>query len=83
MNEQVYTNYRLQLPDQEVVGTLVVRDGRIFDIQPGTVDHGINGDITAGETPKVTNKRNKCCTDHGMQGAITAGDQQTTTERTA
>ena len=44
MNEQVYTNYRLQLPDQEVVGTLVVRDGRIFDIQPGTVDHGINGE---------------------------------------
>jgi len=44
MNEQVYTNYRLQLPDQEVVGTLVVRDGQISDIQPGTVDHGIDGE---------------------------------------
>ena len=44
MNEQVYTNYRLQLSDQEVVGTLVVRDGQISDIQPGTVDHGIDGE---------------------------------------
>ncbi|MEM6596799.1 MAG: alpha-D-ribose 1-methylphosphonate 5-triphosphate diphosphatase [Cyanobacteria bacterium P01_C01_bin.69] len=44
MNEQVYTNYRLQLPDQEMVGTLVVRDGQITDIQPGTVDHGIDGE---------------------------------------
>lgn len=43
MNEQVYTNYRLQLPDQEQLGTLVVRDGRIADIQPGTVSHGIDG----------------------------------------
>lgn len=22
MNEQIYTNYRLQLPDQEILGTL-------------------------------------------------------------
>jgi len=44
MNEQVYTNYRLQLPDQEVIGTLVAQDGRITDIQPGTVSHGINGE---------------------------------------
>ena len=44
MNEQVYTNYRLQLSDQEVVGTLVVRDGQISDIQPGTVDRGIDGE---------------------------------------
>jgi alpha-D-ribose 1-methylphosphonate 5-triphosphate diphosphatase len=43
MNEQVYTNYRLQLPDQEVLGTLVVRDGLIADIQPGVVNHGEDG----------------------------------------
>lgn len=44
MNEQVYTNYRLQLPDQEVLGTLVVRDGLIADIQPGVVNHGEDGE---------------------------------------
>ncbi|MBD2464143.1 phosphonate metabolism protein PhnM [Oscillatoria sp. FACHB-1407] len=44
MNEHVYTNYRLQLPDQEVLGTLVVRDGAIADIQPGLVAQGQNGD---------------------------------------
>ncbi|MEL7035913.1 MAG: phosphonate metabolism protein PhnM [Cyanobacteria bacterium J06592_8] len=43
MNEQIYTNYRLQLPDQEVIGTLVVRDGKIGDIQPGIVNQGQNG----------------------------------------
>ncbi|WP_414543658.1 phosphonate metabolism protein PhnM [Nostoc sp. CCY0012] len=44
MNEQIYTNYRLQLPDQEVLGTLVVQDGMIADIQPGVVNHGQNGE---------------------------------------
>ena len=44
MAEQVYTNYRLQLPDQEVVGTLTVRDGLIADIQPGVVAQGQDGD---------------------------------------
>ncbi|MBD1996643.1 alpha-D-ribose 1-methylphosphonate 5-triphosphate diphosphatase [Leptolyngbya sp. FACHB-541] len=44
MNEQIYTNYRLQLPDQEVLGTLVIRDGTIADIQPGVVAQGQNGD---------------------------------------
>jgi alpha-D-ribose 1-methylphosphonate 5-triphosphate diphosphatase len=43
MNEQIYTNYRLQLPDQEVIGTIVVRDGKITDIQPGTVAQGLDG----------------------------------------
>lgn len=43
MNEQIYTNYRLQLPDQQLLGTLVVRDGLIADIQPGVVSHGQNG----------------------------------------
>lgn len=43
MNEQIYTNYRLQLPDQEIIGTLVVRDGKIAEIQPGTVSIGQNG----------------------------------------
>ncbi|MDA0267683.1 MAG: phosphonate metabolism protein PhnM [Cyanobacteria bacterium] len=43
MAEQVYTNYCLQLPDQEVLGTLVVRDGTIADIQPGIVPQGHDG----------------------------------------
>lgn len=43
MNEQVYTNYRLLLPDQEIIGTLVVQDGKITDIQPGIVNLGQNG----------------------------------------
>ena len=43
MSEQIYTNYRLQLPEQDLLGTLVVRDGRIADIQPGTVTAGQDG----------------------------------------
>jgi alpha-D-ribose 1-methylphosphonate 5-triphosphate diphosphatase len=44
MNEQVYTNYLLQLPEQELLGTVVVRDGLIADIQPGIVNQGENGE---------------------------------------
>lgn len=44
MKEQIYTNYRLQLPDQEILGTLVVRDGKIADIQPGVVSQGQDGE---------------------------------------
>ncbi len=43
MKEQIYTNYRLQLPNQEILGTLVVRNGRIADIQPGMVSQGQDG----------------------------------------
>jgi alpha-D-ribose 1-methylphosphonate 5-triphosphate diphosphatase len=43
MNEQIYTNYRLQLPTEELLGTLIVRDGAIADIQPGIVAEGENG----------------------------------------
>ncbi|NEQ54928.1 MAG: phosphonate metabolism protein PhnM [Leptolyngbya sp. SIO3F4] len=43
MTETIYTNYRLQLPDDEVLGTLVVKEGVIADIQPGTVEQGQNG----------------------------------------
>ncbi|MEM9214380.1 MAG: alpha-D-ribose 1-methylphosphonate 5-triphosphate diphosphatase [Cyanobacteria bacterium P01_F01_bin.150] len=43
MSEQIYTNYRLQLPNEEIIGTLVVRDGAIADIQPGTVNQGQDG----------------------------------------
>jgi len=43
VKEQIYTNYRLQLPDREILGTLVVREGSIADIQPGIVSCGING----------------------------------------
>lgn len=44
MAEAIYTNYRLQLPDQEVVGTIVVREGIIADIQPGITPQGQDGD---------------------------------------
>lgn len=44
MTEQIYTNYRLQLPSQELLGTLVVRDGAIAEIQPGVVSQGQNGE---------------------------------------
>lgn len=43
MAQQVYTNYRLQLCDQEVIGTLTVNDGQIVDIQPGVVAQGHDG----------------------------------------
>lgn len=42
-SEKIYTNYRLQLPEQEVHGTLLVKEGRIADIQPGTTSTGQNG----------------------------------------
>ncbi len=44
MNEQIFTNYRLQLPDQELLGTLVVREGQIAEIQPGVVRGGHDGE---------------------------------------
>jgi len=44
MQEQVYTNYRLLLPDEEIIGTIAVEDGIITDIQPGVVSKGQNGD---------------------------------------
>ncbi|MEM1310174.1 MAG: alpha-D-ribose 1-methylphosphonate 5-triphosphate diphosphatase [Cyanobacteria bacterium P01_H01_bin.153] len=43
MAEQIYTNYRLQLPDQEILGTLTLRDGQITDLQPGVVSQGQDG----------------------------------------
>ncbi|MEO0409558.1 MAG: alpha-D-ribose 1-methylphosphonate 5-triphosphate diphosphatase [Cyanobacteria bacterium P01_A01_bin.135] len=43
MTEAIFTNYRLQLPDQEVLGTLVVRDGVIAEVQPGVVNQGQDG----------------------------------------
>ncbi|WP_228059847.1 phosphonate metabolism protein PhnM [Plectonema radiosum] len=41
--EQIYTNYRLQLPNEEVLGTLIVKNGIIRDIQPGISSQGHNG----------------------------------------
>ncbi|MBD2108078.1 alpha-D-ribose 1-methylphosphonate 5-triphosphate diphosphatase [Nodosilinea sp. FACHB-13] len=43
MTEAIFTNYRLQLPDEEVLGTLIVRDGIIAEVQPGVVSQGHNG----------------------------------------
>lgn len=43
MLEQIYTNYRLQLPTSEIYGTLVVRDGKIADIQPHSSSLGQDG----------------------------------------
>ncbi|MBG0743399.1 MAG: phosphonate metabolism protein PhnM [Cylindrospermopsis raciborskii KL1] len=44
MNEQIYTNYRLLLPNEEILGTLIVRNGKIADIQPGITNKGENGE---------------------------------------
>ena len=51
MNEQVYRNYRLVLPGTEFLGTLVVRDGRIAEIEPDSqamagahIRAGVDGD---------------------------------------
>jgi len=41
--EQIYTNYRLQLPNEEVLGTLIVKNGMIHDIQPGICSQGNDG----------------------------------------
>ncbi len=65
MNEQVFTNYRLQLSDQELIGTLVVRDGTIADIQPGLVAHGENGNgayLMPGLVELHTDHLEKCMT---------------------
>ena len=43
MHSQIYTNYRLLLPDEEILGTIAVEDGVITDIQPGVVSQGQNG----------------------------------------
>ena len=44
MQSQIYTNYRLLLPDEEILGTITIKDGVITDIQPGVVSQGQNGD---------------------------------------
>ena len=44
MQPQIYTNYRLLLPHEEILGTIAVKDGFITDIQPGVVSQGQNGD---------------------------------------
>jgi alpha-D-ribose 1-methylphosphonate 5-triphosphate diphosphatase len=44
VGERVYTNYRMTLPGEEVLGTLVVRDGLIADIQPGVSAVGEDGE---------------------------------------
>ncbi|MEL6578817.1 MAG: alpha-D-ribose 1-methylphosphonate 5-triphosphate diphosphatase [Cyanobacteria bacterium J06621_12] len=43
MQEKIYTNYRLLLPDEEILGTITIKEGRIADIQPGVVSQGQNG----------------------------------------
>ena len=43
MGERIHTNYRLVMRDREMLGTLVTRDGRIADIQPGVSACGEDG----------------------------------------
>ena len=43
MQPQIYTNYRLLLPDEEILGTIAVTDGIITDLQPGIVSQGQDG----------------------------------------
>lgn len=44
MSEEIYTNYRLLLPNEEVLGTVVVKDGQVAEIQPGVISSGQDGD---------------------------------------
>ncbi len=44
MTETIFTNYRLQLPHEEVLGTIVVGDGVIAEVQPVVVSQGHNGE---------------------------------------
>lgn len=63
MQEQIYTNYRLLLPTEEVLGTLIIRDGIITDIQPGIVSQGQNGEgnyILPGLVELHTDNLEKC-----------------------
>lgn len=43
MQEQIYTNYRLLLPNEEILGTIAIKDDIIADIQPGIVSQGQDG----------------------------------------
>ncbi|MDJ0692213.1 MAG: alpha-D-ribose 1-methylphosphonate 5-triphosphate diphosphatase [Xenococcaceae cyanobacterium MO_188.B32] len=63
MQEQIYTNYRLLLPTEEVLGTLVISNGIIIDIQPGIVSQGQNGEgnyLLAGLVELHTDNLEKC-----------------------
>lgn len=63
MTEQIFTNYRLQLPDQELLGTLVVRDNKIAEIQEGIVATGQNGNgdyLIPGLVELHTDNLEKC-----------------------
>ncbi|MEB3356573.1 MAG: alpha-D-ribose 1-methylphosphonate 5-triphosphate diphosphatase [Synechococcales bacterium] len=65
MNEQILTNYRLQLPTEELLGTLVIRDGVIADIQPGIVAQGEDGQgdyLMPGLVELHTDHLEKCMT---------------------
>ena len=44
MQSKIYTNYRLLLANEEILGTITVKQGVITDIQPGVVSQGQNGD---------------------------------------
>jgi alpha-D-ribose 1-methylphosphonate 5-triphosphate diphosphatase len=63
MQESIYTNYRLLLPDQELLGTLVVRDGKIAEIQPGATRVGRDGEgdyLLPGLVELHTDNLEKC-----------------------
>ena len=76
MNEQIYTNYRLQLPDQEIIGTLIVCDGKISEIQPGIVNIGQNGQgeyLMPGLIELHTDNLEKCISPRpGVKWPLTA-----------
>jgi alpha-D-ribose 1-methylphosphonate 5-triphosphate diphosphatase len=84
MNEHIYTNYRLQLPHEEVVGTLVVRDGLIVDIQPGITPFGRDGRgeyLMAGCIELHTDNLEKCISPRAgirwpLKSAVSIHDRQ-------
>lgn len=84
MNEQIYTNYRLLLPNEEVIGTLVVRDGLIADIQPDVTFTGQDGEgdyLMPGLIELHTDNLEKCISPRPtvqwpMESAVVFHDRQ-------
>ena len=63
MQEKIYTNYRLLLPTEEILGTIAIFNGIITDIQPGISSQGQNGEgdyLLPGLVELHTDNLEKC-----------------------
>ncbi len=84
VEEQILTNYRLQLPDQEILGTVVIQAGRIAEIQPGVTALGQDGEeqiLMSGLIELHTDNLEKCVSPRPgvrwpMAAAVVTHDRQ-------